>query len=55
VTTSGGEKLRVYFRLRGGRFTEVFLEGGADVVYEGRTWEESAAPARATRRGGEGR
>jgi diaminopimelate epimerase len=55
VTTSGGEKLRVYFRRRGDRFTEVFLEGGADVVYEGKTWEEPAAPARAGRRVREGR
>jgi diaminopimelate epimerase len=55
VRTSGGEKLRVYFRRRGGRFAEVFLEGGADVVYEGRMWEAPAAPARARQRGREGR
>jgi diaminopimelate epimerase len=55
VTTSGGEELTVYFRRRGTRFTEVFLEGGADVVYEGKTWEEPAVRASAGRRGEKGR
>jgi len=50
VTTSGGEELIVHFRRRGGEYGEVFLEGRADVVYEGRTWEEPAAPS--SRRGG---
>ena len=36
----GGEELVVYFRRRGGEFAEVFLEGQAEVVYEGKTWEE---------------
>jgi diaminopimelate epimerase len=40
VTTSGGEELTVHFRRRGGEYGEVFLEGRADVVYEGKTWEE---------------
>ena len=44
VVTRGGEELLVYFRRRGGEYGEVFLEGRADVVYEGRTWEESVAP-----------
>jgi diaminopimelate epimerase len=43
VVTSGGEQLTVHFRRRGGEYGEVFLEGKADVVYEGRTWEEPAA------------
>ncbi len=51
VTTSGGEELTVHFRRRGPKYAGVFLEGKADVVYEGRTWEEPAAPARARRRG----
>ncbi len=45
VTTSGGEELLVHFRRRGGEFGEVFLEGKADVVFEGRTWEEPPVPA----------
>jgi diaminopimelate epimerase len=44
VQTSGGEELMVHFRRRGGEYGEVFLEGRADVVYEGRIWEEPAAP-----------
>ena len=40
VTTSGGEELVVHFRRRGGEYGEVFLEGRADEVYEGKTWEE---------------
>jgi len=40
VTTSGGEELVVHFRRRGGEYGEVFLEGRAAVVYEGKTWEE---------------
>ena len=45
VTTSGGEELVVHFRRRGGEYGEVFLEGKADVVYEGKIWEEPAAPS----------
>jgi diaminopimelate epimerase len=51
VTTSGGEELTVHFRRTKAGFSEVFLEGGADVVFEGRLWEEPAAPARVRRRG----
>jgi diaminopimelate epimerase len=50
VVTTGGEELTVHFRRRGGEFREVFLEGKADVVYEGRTWEEPAAPGAHRRR-----
>ncbi len=35
VKTWGGEELKVYFELRGETVTEVFLEGGAVVVYSG--------------------
>ncbi|MDD5495616.1 MAG: diaminopimelate epimerase [Candidatus Omnitrophica bacterium] len=35
VQTRGGEKLRVYFEMKGGNFTNVFLEGKASLVYEG--------------------
>lgn len=44
VATRGGEELTVHFRRRGGEFGEVFLEGDAEVVYEGRTWGNPAAP-----------
>lgn len=36
VETRGGEKLRVYFELIDGNFTNVYLEGGAKLVFEGR-------------------
>jgi len=51
VVTRGGEELLVHFRRRGGEYGEVFLEGKADVVYEGKTWEEPAAPG--SRRSGQ--
>jgi len=54
VVTSGGEELTVHFRRRGGEYGEVFLEGKADVVYEGRTWEEPAVSG-VVRRGGPGK
>jgi diaminopimelate epimerase len=44
VVTRGGEELTVHFCRRGGEYGEVYLEGGADVVYEGRTWPGAAAP-----------
>lgn len=40
VTRSGG-LLRVHFTERDGRFVEVFLEGDARIVYEGRLWDEA--------------
>jgi len=43
VLTRGGEELGVHFRRRGSTFSEVLLEGGAAVVYEGRTREVPAA------------
>jgi diaminopimelate epimerase len=57
VVTRGGEELVVHFARRaGGDIEAVFLEGRAEVVYEGRLWEEPAtAPAargRTGRRGG---
>jgi diaminopimelate epimerase len=35
VITRGGEILTVYFALKQGRPVELFLEGGADFIYEG--------------------
>ena len=50
VVTRGGEELVVHFSGRpGGVFDAVFLEGKAEVVYEGKLWEEPAAPAPARR------
>jgi len=39
LRTRGGETLTVYFRRRGEAFTGVYLEGGAQLVYEGKTRE----------------
>ncbi len=39
LATRGGEELVVYFRRRGAAFSEVYLEGGAALVYEGKTRE----------------
>ncbi len=41
VETRGGEILTIHFRKEGERFLDVFLEGDARVVYEGRLWEET--------------
>jgi diaminopimelate epimerase len=40
--TRGGEALRVYFERSGGDFLNVFLEGDARVIYEGRLWKEGS-------------
>ena len=39
VRTRGGEELAVYFRRRQTVFSDVYLEGGAALIYEGRTRE----------------
>jgi len=44
LTTRGGEDLKVYFRRRGTAFREVYLEGEADFVYEGKMRDEDPAP-----------
>lgn len=44
LTTRGGEKLKVYFRRRGTSFREVYLEGEADFVYEGKFRGEGSVP-----------
>lgn len=41
VRTRGGEVLRVFFEYGGGEFKNVFLEGPALVVYEGKLWDET--------------
>jgi diaminopimelate epimerase len=35
VETTGGEKLKVYFEMKDGNFTNVYLEGKAKLVFEG--------------------
>ena len=36
VETRGGEKLKVYFEMSGGEFKNVYLEGKARLIYEGK-------------------
>lgn len=47
MVTRGGEELKVYFRRRGTAFSNVYLEGAARLVFEGRT---PAAEARGKER-----
>jgi diaminopimelate epimerase len=44
VHTRGGEVLKVYCRRRGSDFREVYLEGAADFVYEGRIDDSGVLP-----------
>ena len=41
VLTKSGEFLFIYFEKEGNRFYNVYLEGDARVVYEGRLWEDA--------------
>ncbi|HUH65415.1 MAG TPA: diaminopimelate epimerase, partial [Syntrophales bacterium] len=41
VTVRSGEKLKIYFRRTGSDFKDIYLEGKANVVYEGRIWDEA--------------
>ena len=41
VRVKSGETLRIHFGKAGDGFERVYLEGGADVVYEGRLWTEA--------------
>ena len=41
VRVKSGETLKIYFRKTGGRFEDIYLEGKANVVYEGRIWGEA--------------
>jgi len=45
MVTRGGEELKVYFRRRGTAFTNVYLEGAASLVFEGRTPAATGADA----------
>ncbi len=41
VRTRSGVMLRVYYTLEDGRFTQIYLEGDARVIYHGTLWEEA--------------
>ena len=41
VTTSGGEQLTIHYALAGQEINEVYLEGPANFIYEGRLHEEA--------------
>jgi diaminopimelate epimerase len=41
VRVKGGEILRIYFRKTDRGFEDIYLEGKAKVVYEGRVWDEA--------------
>ena len=41
LTTRGGMTLTVYFQWNGQRFSQVFLEGDARIIYSGEIWEEA--------------
>jgi diaminopimelate epimerase len=41
LTTRSGAKLIVHFKRRGERFTDVYLQGDARVIYRGELWEEA--------------
>ena len=45
LVTRGGEELKVYFRRRETAFTNVYLEGAASLVFEGRTPAATGAAA----------
>ncbi len=41
VKVKSGETLKIYFRKTDHGFEDIYLEGKANVVYEGRIWEEA--------------
>lgn len=41
VLVQSGERLKIYFEERSAGFGNVYLEGGAKVVYQGLLWEEA--------------
>jgi diaminopimelate epimerase len=41
VRVKSGETLKVYFHKTDGEFKDIYLEGKAKVVYEGRLWDEA--------------
>jgi len=41
VVTRSGAHLGIYFSEKSGRFTDIFLEGDARIIYRGRLWEDA--------------
>jgi diaminopimelate epimerase len=41
VIVKSGETLRIHFQRTDNGFDQIYLEGKANVVYEGRLWEEA--------------
>jgi diaminopimelate epimerase len=41
VRVKSGDTLKIYFRKTGHGFQDIYLEGKANVVYEGRIWDEA--------------
>jgi diaminopimelate epimerase len=41
LRTRGGERLKIHFARHGDEFREVFLEGDARIIYEGKLWKEA--------------
>jgi diaminopimelate epimerase len=41
VRVKSGDTLKIYFRKTGHGFEDIYLEGKANVVYEGRIWDEA--------------
>jgi diaminopimelate epimerase len=41
VRVKSGETLKIYFHKKDHGFKDIYLEGKANVVYEGRIWDEA--------------
>jgi diaminopimelate epimerase len=41
VTVQSGEILRIYFKRKDDRFSEIYLEGKVKIVYQGLLFEEA--------------
>jgi diaminopimelate epimerase len=41
VSTRGGDTLRVYFERYDDRFENIYLEGEAKIIYNGKLWKDA--------------
>ena len=41
VMTRSGEYLYIYYKVKQGRFYDIFLEGGACIIYKAQLWEDA--------------